>query len=94
MYVEGVKYSTMNKRSKAMSKVSKVVSLILEVSNGYYILYIEASHPSKGKGYCLLSCGFSRFSSSPVQRAVFLNFFRLVSYKHDCRQDAQPTPNS
>ena len=45
-----------------------------------------------GKAYCShQSCGFS---GSPVQGGSFVHFLELVNNKGDCRQDAQPIPNS
>ena len=40
---------------------------------------------------CLLSCGFSY---STVQGGSFVKFLGIANYNSDCRQDAQPIPNS
>ena len=46
--------------------------------------------------YCvsLPSWGFSCSSVSQSEEAALLTFLDLSNYKGDCRQDAQPIPNS
>ena len=66
----------------------------------YCTLYTVAPRPSKGEGYLDLQC---IWAFHPVGLAVhhqsvwggsFVNFLGLDNYKGDCRQDAQPIPNS
>ena len=66
-----------------MSEVSKVIVLCIQ----------WPLTPARREGYLsLLSWGFS--CSPLVQGGSFVNFLGLVNYKGDCRQDAQPIPNS
>ena len=52
--------------------------------------------PAKREGYLYFkSLPSWGFRCSPVSlRRQFFNFLGLVNYKGDCRQDAQPIPNS
>ena len=63
----------------------------------YYVLYsvYRAPHSSRREGYLksLPSCGLVVHHQS-ARGGSFVNFLGLVNYKGDCRQDAQPIPNS
>ena len=65
---------------------------------GVKTLHKVASHPcQEGRLlYCvsLPSWGFSCSPVSQSEEAALLTFLDLSNYKGDCRQDAQPIPNS
>ena len=52
--------------------------------------------PPGGKAHCTCpSCGFSGSPPCSLRRQLCLKmFWDLSNYKGDCRQDAQPIPNS
>ena len=56
--------------------------------------------PARREGYLLQNSIWTAFhlGGLPVHQSVwggsFVNFLGLVNYKGDCRQDAQPIPNS
>ena len=64
-----------------------------EVSN---VLCIQGPSPLQGEGYLFepsRPVGLAVHYQS-VQGASFVNLLGLDNYKGDCRQDAQPIPNS
>ena len=92
-----------NKGSKAFkwclwllhNTVYRVMLLMSEVLKVYCTLYTVASHPYQGEGYLsLLPWGFSWFTTSQSEETALLTFLDFSYYKGDCRQDAQPIPNS
>ena len=77
--------------------VYRVMLLILLMSKGskVYSVY-RAPHPSRGEGYLFEPShpvGLA-FHHQSVRGGSFFNFLGLVNYKGDCREDAQPIPNS
>ena len=105
MYVECVKgVNIMYNGSKAMSKVLKVVFVAFMQhciqSNGTHAshvrswkctLYTGQLTPIIGKATTFCFVGLAVHQS---EEAALLTFWDLSNYKGDCRQDAQPIPNS
>ena len=66
----------------------------------YYVLYsvYRASCPSKGERLFVIWNAFYLLGLAVHHQSVrggsFVNFLGLVNYKGDCRQIAQPIPNS
>ena len=51
--------------------------------------------PARREGYCEPSVlGVKLFTTGHSEEAVLLTFLDLSNYKGDCRQAAQPIPNS
>ena len=63
---------------------------------GYCTLYTGPPHPSSGEGYLFEPSALwvKQFTTSQSEEAALLTFLGLDNYKGDCRQDAQPIPNS
>ena len=77
--------------------VYTVMLLILLMSKGskVYSVY-RAPCPSRGEGYLFEPSALWGLvvHHQSVRGGSFVNFLGLVNYKSDCRQDAQPIPNS
>ena len=74
--------SLMSKTSKMPNTIVLCIQGLLPLQRGRHLM-------------CLPPCGFS--SSPPVslrRQLCFKPFWDLSNYKGDCRQDAQPIPNS
>ena len=50
--------------------------------------------PQEGRPFEFLSCWFSGLPPVQSEETALLTFWDLSNYKCDCRQDAQPIPNS
>ena len=74
----------------------RVLLLMSEVSKVYCTLYTVASRPcQEGRLFIwAFHLGSLAVHHQSVRGGSFVNFLGLVNYKGDCRQDAQPIPNS
>ena len=68
----------------------------VEVAKYYCTLYTGPLTPPGGKAIYLSlpPCGFSGSPPVSLRRQLFQKFLGLDNYKGDCRQEAQPMPNS
>ena len=67
-------------------------SLMLKESKVYSALYTGPLTLQEGRLIVTISPVFLVVHQS--EEAAFYNFLGLINYKGNCRQDAQPTPNS
>ena len=70
----------------------RVLLLMSEVSK--VVLYIQWPLTPGGRAITAFCLGGLAVHHWSVQGGSFVKFLGLVNYKGDCRQDAQPIPNS
>ena len=87
MYVGGVESGVLH------NTAYRVLLLMLEVSKVVLCIQWPLAPARREDYFSLPSWGLAVHHWS-VQGGSFVKFLRLVNYKGDCRQDAQPIPNS